>query len=167
MIPALQRCFFPHIFLTPNLRGLLDSTYLCAGEMGRLEEIWWWKCDNMTRVCVTNIHIAAPSKDRYGFSLTRTVTQQGKELLKWCFVQEVRSLWKSSSQSAATTTKLCINKFASSPYKLDTWGWKSMKSSKVFIVQGEVSRRVLLKLRFKSILCCNFNLTQVHIEKFP
>jgi hypothetical protein len=62
-----------------------------------------------------NIHIATPSKDRHGFSLAWTVTQQGKELLKWCFVQELRSLWKSSSQSA-TTTKLCVNKFASSPY---------------------------------------------------
>jgi hypothetical protein len=74
-----------------------------------------WRDMMIGGVCVTNIHIATPSKDRHGFSLTQTVTQQGKELLKWCFVQELRSLWKSSSQST-TTTKLCINNFASSPY---------------------------------------------------
>jgi len=36
----------------------------------------------VTQVCVTNIHIATPFKDRHGFSLAQTVTRQGKELLK-------------------------------------------------------------------------------------
>jgi len=86
VIPALCRCLFPHIFLTPNLRGLLGEYLLMCSRDGRLEEIWRWDCDNMTGVCVASIHIATPSKDRHGFSLARTVTQQGKELLKWCFV---------------------------------------------------------------------------------
>jgi len=69
-------------FLTPKFERIIEivPTNLRGAEMGRrLEEIWWWECDNTTHGYVwQNIHIATPSKDRHGFSLTRTVTQQGE-----------------------------------------------------------------------------------------
>ncbi len=144
-IPALQDVSFSYISNT-NLRGLLGQYLLrCCREEG-LKRSDDGRATTWHRYVWQTSILPGLSKTDMDFPLAWTVTQQGKELLKWCFVQGLRSLWKSSSQSA-TTTKLCINKFPSSPYKLGPW----VDSIKV-LVQRQVSRRVLLKLRFKSIL---------------